>query len=122
MRTELQEDAAELTRQPARRFEPYVRGRVGEVVDEVDDGIDRHLGDSPPTLGPARRTPRRATACRSLAAPPLKSRRLETRLMMLLGAGFGLGVALTREPAVRRTGAGADRGRLVVGGLVGLLR
>ncbi|EUA43908.1 putative membrane protein [Mycobacterium xenopi 4042] len=30
-----------------------------------------------------------------MAAPPLTSRRLETRLMTLLGAGFGLGVALT---------------------------
>src|SRR5262249_30510418 len=30
-----------------------------------------------------------------IPAPPLKSRRLETRLMMLVGAGFGLGVALT---------------------------
>src|SRR6202007_3103398 len=30
-----------------------------------------------------------------LPAPQLKSRKLETRLMMLVGAGFGLGVALT---------------------------
>ena len=51
----------------------------------------------------------------------MKSRRLETQLMMVLGAGFGFGVAL----AVTRLFAGLAPGLtiagLVAGGLVGLL-
>jgi len=51
----------------------------------------------------------------------VESRRLETQLMMLLGAGFGLGVAL----AVTRLFAGLAPGLtiagLVAGGAVGLL-
>jgi hypothetical protein len=54
-------------------------------------------------------------------SPPLKSRRLETRLMMVLGAGFGLGVAL----GVSRLFAGLAPGLtivgLVAGGVIGLL-
>src|SRR6185369_17797447 len=56
-----------------------------------------------------------------LSSPPVESRRLETQLMMLLGAGFGLGVAL----AVTRLFAGLAPGLtiagLVAGGAVGLL-
>jgi predicted lipid-binding transport protein (Tim44 family) len=56
-----------------------------------------------------------------VSQPPLKSRRLETQLMTILGAGFGLGVAL----AVTRLFAGLAPGLtiagLVAGGLMGLL-
>ena len=104
VRSELQEDASTMTRRRMPEFERYVGTRVGEVVDEVEAGITHHLTDvateleltapqpPPPPQPPAVAQP----------PPPLKSRRLETRLMMVLGAGFGLGVALGGQPVVRR--------------------
>jgi hypothetical protein len=121
VRSELAEDAAQLSRRRLAGFEPYVRTGAGEVVDEVDEGITRHLADvatelslpEPPLPAPPPKP--------QLPAPPLKSRRLETQLMMILGAGFGLGVAL----AVTRLFAGLAPGLtiagLAAGGLVGLL-
>jgi hypothetical protein len=121
VRAELQEDAASMSRRRLGEFEGYVRRRVGEVVDDVDEGIATHLGDMAGELGlPAPPSPA-APPRPEVPAPPLKSRRLETQLMMILGAGFGLGVAL----AVTRLFAGLAPGLtiagLVAGGLVGLL-
>jgi hypothetical protein len=121
VRAELAEDASNMSRRRLGDFEPYVRTRVGDVVIEVNEGITKHLGDVATELGhfapPAPLPP----APPEVPAPPLKSRRLETQLMMLLGAGFGLGVAL----AVTRLFAGLAPGLtiagLVAGGLVGLL-
>lgn len=99
VRSELQEDAGDITRRAMRDFPAYVGRRAAEVVEEVGDGIDEHLTDVANELGlqmdsvPTTVDP--AVPELTVGAPPLKSRRLETRLMMLLGAGFGLGVALT---------------------------
>jgi hypothetical protein len=121
LRGELQEDASELSRRRLSGFEQYARTRADEIVDEVEEGITKHLGDvaaelnlpSPPLPAPPPKP--------DIAAPTLKSRRLETQLMMILGVGFGLGVAL----AVTRLFAGLAPGLtiagLAAGGLVGLL-
>jgi hypothetical protein len=98
VRSELQEDAAGITRRTMRDFPTYVGRRAAEVVDEVDGGIVEHLADIASELGlPMDSLATEAAAADPLVVgqPPLKSRQLETRLMMLLGAGFGLGVALT---------------------------
>jgi hypothetical protein len=96
VRSELQEEAAGLSRGRLPEFESAARARLKEVVTEVDDGTTMHLEEmaqslglavDPPALGPLPTV--------DLPSPPLKSRKLESRLMMLLGAGFGLGVALT---------------------------
>ena len=121
VRAELQEDASNASRRTLGEFESYVRNRAGEVVDEVDDGITTHLGNVATDLGlstpPQPEPPPRP----EVSSPPLKSRRLETQLTMLLGAGFGFGVAL----AVTRLFAGMAPGLtiagLVAGGVVGLL-
>jgi hypothetical protein len=66
------------------------------VVAEVEEGTTAHLADVAQVLGLAAALPGPAALpVPEISPPPLKSRRLETRLMMLLGAGFGLGVALT---------------------------
>jgi len=96
VRSELQEDAATLTRRTLPKFESYARDRFSEVVAQVNDGASRHLSDMAAVSGltvqlPAAPEPPPV----EVAPPPLQSRRLETRLMRLLGAGFGLGVALT---------------------------
>jgi hypothetical protein len=121
VRTELQEDASSTSRRKLGEFESYVRTRAAEVVDEVDAGITTHLGDVATELGlsaPAQPGPAPRP---EVSSPPLKSRRLETQLTMVVGAGFGFGVAL----AVTRLFAGLAPGLtvvgLVAGGLVGLL-
>jgi hypothetical protein len=121
VRAELQEDAAGESRRRLARFESYVRTRAGEVVDEVDEGITTHLGDVATELDLSAPEPPPPMPRPEVSKPPLKSRRLETQLTMILGAGFGFGVAL----AVTRLFAGLAPGLtvagLVVGALVGLL-
>ncbi len=96
VRGELQEDAARLPRRNMAGFEAHARAQAAEVVGEVYEATTTHLDDLareldvPIELAPVEQLPTVA-----VAAPPLKSRRQETWLMMLLGAGFGVGVALT---------------------------
>jgi hypothetical protein len=96
VRGELQMDAAALSRRKMGGFEGFTRGRVEQVVAEVSAGTDTHLADVAEVMG----VPLALPAVEQLpvvdvAPPPLKSRRQETALMLLLGAGFGLGVGLT---------------------------
>jgi hypothetical protein len=99
LRGELQEDAAALSRRKMGGFEGFTRGRVEQVVAEVSEGTDTHLADVaeamgvPPELPAVEQLP--VVPVVEVAPPPLKSRRQETALMLLLGAGFGLGVGLT---------------------------
>jgi hypothetical protein len=121
VRSELQEDAAGLTRRKLTGFEPYVRERINEVVVEVNDGSSRHLADMAQMLGlsvelPA--APEPPTV--EVPAPPLKSRRLETRLMMALGAGFGLGVALTLSRLLANLAPGLTAAGIVACVAIGL--
>jgi hypothetical protein len=96
VRGELQEDIAGLSRRGMAGFAAYARGRVDEVVVEVSDGTAKHLADVAQAMGvPVDLPPPDKLPTVAVSAPPLKSRRLETRLMVLLGVGFGLGVALT---------------------------
>jgi hypothetical protein len=120
VRAELAEDASSVTRRGLGKFEGYVRTRSGEVVDEVDEGITTHLRDMAGELGlPASPLPA-APPHPEVGAAPLKSRRLETQLMMILGAGFGLGVAVVVTRLFAGLAPGLTIAGLVVGGLVGL--
>ncbi|OBI30225.1 hypothetical protein A5709_25930 [Mycobacterium sp. E1386] len=96
VRSELQEDAAGLSRRHMSGFEAHTRGRLDEVVAEVNEGTATHLADVAQVVGVATTLPAvDVLPTVDVPPPPLKSRRHETWLMMLLGAGFGLGVALT---------------------------
>ena len=97
-----------MTRRRLGEFESYVRTRAGEVVDEVDEGITKHLGDVATELGLSAPEPPPPPPPPEVSRPPLKSRRLETQLTMVLGAGFGFGVALAVTPPVRGPRAGPD--------------
>ena len=135
VRAELQEDASNWGHSPRKlgahplagesrrklgEFESYVRTRAAEVIEEVDEGITTHLRDVAKELGFSAPEQPAPPPRPEVASPPLKSRRLETQLTMVLGAGFGFGVAL----AVTRLFAGLAPGLtiagLVAGGLVGL--
>jgi hypothetical protein len=96
VRGELQEDAAALSRRNMGGFEAYTRGRVDQVVAEVSEGTATHLADVAAVTGvPVALPALEQLPVVDVAPPPLKSRRQETGLMLLLGAGFGLGVGLT---------------------------
>jgi hypothetical protein len=96
VRSELQEDASSLSRGKLPEFESGAGARLKEVIAEVDDGTTTHLAEVAQTLDLEIDPPAAAPLPTvDLPAPQLKSRKLETRLMMLVGAGFGLGVALT---------------------------
>ena len=96
VRTELQDDAAGLSRRNMSDFEALTRSRVDEVVVEVSDGISIELADVVRVTGlPVALPDVEKLPTVDVPPPPLKSRRQETLLMMLLGAGFGLGMALT---------------------------
>jgi hypothetical protein len=121
VRTELQEDIAGLDRRRMDAFEAYVHRRADDVVEEVDDGVTQHLGDVAAEFGLNSPMPAAPPPEPIVEAPSLRSRSLENRLMVVLGVGFGLGVAF----AVSRMLIGASPHLavvgLVVGAVVGLL-
>jgi hypothetical protein len=121
VRSELQEDASSMTMRKVSDFETYVGNRAEEVVDEVEAGVTKHLTDVATELGLDPPEPPPPVAPPEFAPPPLKSRRLETRLMMVLGAGFGLGVALAVSRLFAGLAPGLTIAGLVAGGLVGVL-
>ena len=94
VRTELQEDVAGLSRRSVDGFGDEVRRRAAEVADDVADGVSRQLADIGEELDLAV-DPVDSRPVVEVGAAPLRVRGPENRLMMLLGAGFGLGVALT---------------------------
>lgn len=124
VRSELQEDIAGITRRTMRQFPNYVERRAAEVVGEVDDGITEHLTDVANELGlqidSVQETSKFAASDSGVGEPPLRSRRVETRLMMALGAGFGLGVALTLSRIFADLASGLPVAGVVVCVLVGL--
>ena len=121
VRSELQEDASSMTRRRLPEFETYVGTRVGEVVNEVEGGITKHLSDVATELGLTAPEPPPPPSPPVVPVPPLTSRRLETRLMMVLGAGFGLGVALGVSRLFAGLAPGLTIAGMVAGGVVGLL-
>jgi hypothetical protein len=126
VRTELSEDAAgwgglPFTGRRADGFGEHVLQRVAAVIDEVDTGVTEQLRDiaaesglTPPAVPPPAPVP-------DVGGPGLTSRRLETQLMMLLGAGFGLGVALAASRLFTGLAPGLTAVGAVAGGLLGLL-
>jgi hypothetical protein len=125
VRSELAEDLTDLTRRALPGFAAHARDRLERVLIEVDEGITEHLTDVARALDlPSRPDPPPAASPSSVAPeigpPPLKSRRLETRLMMLLGAGFGLGVALTLSRLLAGLGPGQTAAGMVACVAVGL--
>jgi len=127
VRTELSEDAATwggppwLARRRVDDFQTYVAGRAAAVAAEVDSGVTEQfrdiaaeLGLEAPPMPPAPPTP-------EVGGAGLTSRRLEMQLMMLLGAGFGLGVALAASRLFTGLAPGLTAIGAVAGGLLGVL-
>lgn len=90
-RTELHEDVAAMGRRRLASFADDVRRRATEVSDDVQENTTRQLADLCGDLA----VDAASHLLVEVGAVPLRSRGTEARLMMMLGAGFGLGVALT---------------------------
>lgn len=97
VRAELHEQAAGSSGHRLLGFEADARGRAEEVLVEVDRGVADRLADVAHQLGlnPAHASVPAELPELAVHRPALMPRRLETQLMLMLGAGFGLGVALT---------------------------
>ncbi|WP_233209345.1 hypothetical protein [Mycobacterium sp. ENV421] len=94
VRTELQEDLAGVSRRGLAHFPDEVRRRAAEVADDVAAGVARQLADVGEELGLAVE-PVDSRPPVAVGTAPSRARGAETRLMLLLGGGFGVGVALT---------------------------
>nr|WP_221220124.1 hypothetical protein [Mycolicibacterium sp. BK634] len=94
-RTALQEDVATISRREFGGFAERVRRRAAQVSDEVQEAAARHLADVGEELGLPVGAAAESAPVVEVGTAPRWSRSAETRLMVLLGAGFGLGVALT---------------------------
>jgi hypothetical protein len=121
VRIELQEDVAAMTRGGLGGFTDDVRRRADEVCDDVQAGVARHLADVGEQLGLPVTPPAGSCPLIEVGAAPLRSRSAETRLMMLLGAGFGLGVALTLSRLFADLAPQWAIGGAVGGAVVGLV-
>jgi hypothetical protein len=89
------------------------------VVVEVSEGTTTQLAEIAQVLGvPVALPDLEKLPTVDVPSPPLKSRRLETWLMMLLGAGSGLGVALALSRLVGGLASRLSPG-LAVAGAVG---
>lgn len=122
VRSELQEDAAGLSRREMAGFEAHARNRAADVIAEVNEGTVTQLAEVALVAG----LPVAVPAVEELPTvdappPPLKSRRQETWLITLLGAGFGLGVVLTLSRLLAGLAHRLNPGLLIAGAVVCVL-
>jgi hypothetical protein len=103
-------------------FEARARDRTAEVVAEVSDATTAQLADVAQVVGLPVAVPGVVNLPTVDAPPPpLKSRRQETWLITLLGAGFGLGVVLTLSRLLAGLAHRLNPGLLIAGAVVCVL-
>ncbi|AFM15015.1 hypothetical protein Mycch_0189 [Mycolicibacterium chubuense NBB4] len=100
-------------------FVARVRAWSGDALTDTDDRIAVALRALTAGHGAAGE-PLQDCPPIEVADPPLRSRRLETQLMTVLGAGFGVGVALLTTRLLSGLVPGLLLAGPVLGGLVGL--
>jgi len=119
IRSELQEDAAGLSRRDMAGFEAQARNRAAQVIAEVSEGTATQLADVARATGvPVAIPVVEQLPTVDIPRPPLKSRRQETWLITLLGAGFGLGVVLTLSRLLAGLAHRLNPGLLIAGAVV----
>jgi hypothetical protein len=125
LRAELREDASSVPVGGSGRFEAGVRSRAVRFLADLDDEITHAVGDAAAELAVdehaiARLRPAGRHDPPDLSRSPSSSRRLEGRLMAVLGVGFGLGIALASSRLLAGLARGPSLLGLAVGGAVGL--
>ncbi|WP_179476008.1 hypothetical protein [Mycolicibacterium vinylchloridicum] len=120
VRCELHEDVAGMTRRRLGGFTDEVHHRIAVVSGDVQEGTFRRLADIGDQLGLPVHAPADPCPVVAVGTAPLRSRGAENRLMMLLGAGFGLGVALTLSRLFADLAPRWALGGAIGGAIVGL--
>ena len=116
MRVQFRDAASAMRSGGSASFEAAVRAGAGDFFRELDAELTAQLLALPGEPLPVDPRGGVEPAPPALARAPSASRRLETRLMAVLGAGFGLGVAL----AASRLLAGAVPAGSAVGVVAGV--
>lgn len=114
----LRRAASEVPRRGAAEFEAQVRAAAEAFIGEVDAATDRELDAVAATLStgaPGAEAPPRIP---EISRPRRRTDRLQLRLTAVLGAGFGVGVALAASRLIVGV-HGSEVAGLVAGGLVG---
>jgi hypothetical protein len=116
LRAQLRDDASAVRAAGSGRFETAVRAEAARFLAGVDDEVTRAVDEAAAELGCGRPSATQQVDPPDLSRSPSSSRRLEGRLMAVLGVGFGLGIAL----ASSRLLAGLARGPSLLGLAAGL--
>lgn len=120
MRAELRDAASSVPPGGRDRFESRVRDRVDRFLVELDDEITRVVDAAAAELAMAEPAPMDAQAPPDVEGAPPSSRRLESRLMAVLGAGLGVGIAVASSRLLAGLAPGLSVVGLAVGAVVGL--
>lgn len=115
VRAELTAAAGALTRRDRRAFPDRVRARLEHAAAEVDDAVTDHLAVVAAELGLPDEVAPPAIDLPLPPDPAALTGGLESRLTMLLGTGFGLGVALTLGRTVAELAPGYAMGAAISG-------
>lgn len=120
LRTELQEEVASLPRRRFGGFHDQVRRRAAEVSTDLQEATARRLTDVGEQLGVAVESAAGSRPLFESPTAPMRSRGAEAWLMMLLGVGFGLGVAFTVSRVFAHLARQWTVGGAISGAIVGL--
>jgi hypothetical protein len=118
--SELRESSCEVPRGGATDFETRVRAAAEAIVEDFDAEIDREVHAVAAALSmiaPSAQAPRMP----EIAGPRGRTNRLQLRLAVVLGGGFGVGVALAASRLVVGAFHGPEIVGLTAGGVVGVL-
>ena len=119
LRAELREEASAVTRGGTGRFEARVREAAALYLRDVDAEIMRVVAEHAVDERRAAGSPTHPNLPPELSRPST-DRRLEGRLMAVLGVGFGLGIALAGSRLAAGMGSGPSLLGVAAGFAIGL--
>jgi hypothetical protein len=120
MRAELRDAASSVPPGGMDRFQSRVRDEVDRFLVDLDDEITRVVDAAAAELAVAEPPPVDAPDPPDVTGAPSSSRRLESRLMAVLGAGLGVGVAVAASRLVAGLAPGLSVAGFAAGAAVGL--
>ncbi|MDT5176493.1 MAG: hypothetical protein QOJ95_691 [Mycobacterium sp.] len=120
LRTELRGAASAVPVGGSAAFEASVTSEAQQFLVALDREVTRAIGGVAAELGlDGRVQGQRAPVRLDVSRPPSSSRRLEGRLMTVLGVGFGLGIALASSRLLAGVAPGLSAVGMAVGAVAG---